>query len=219
MARIESRSGARRANSGVSGAVSARCGRTVSAASPGARMARMSAGGVATGGFEAVEIAGGPAAARREPAMSRRRSGQPSRRAVLHVQAAGDPAVPADLGAWYTERAFHFYLAGLRLPAQAPVGARPEARYLAAAFAEVDAARAHLRQADGMASVMVSAQGRGAIAAALWTARPSAADALILLAPQLAAGTSLTLEIDCPVLVLCDPAAEAARPASRGWAG
>ena len=180
-----------------------------------ARMARMTADEIATGDFEAVEI--GPAAARPETAMFRRRSGQPSRRAVLHVQAAGDPAVPADLGAWYTERAFHFYLAGLRLPAQAPVGARPEARYLAAAFADLDAACGHLRQADGMARVMVSAQGRGAIAAALWTARSSAADALILLAPQLPAGTSLSLEIDCPVLVLCDPAAAAARPSPRGW--
>ncbi len=60
-----------------------------------------------------------------------RRSALPSRRAVLHVQAAGDPAVPADLVSWFTERAFHFYLAGLRLPGQSraagPRAAAPDA--------------------------------------------------------------------------------------------
>ena len=89
---------------------------------------------------------------------------------MLHVQAAEDPAAPAELGAWYTARAFHFYVAGLRLPALAPVGTRPAARFLAAAFADLDAACAHLRGTDGMASLIVSASGRGAIAAALWCA-------------------------------------------------
>jgi len=156
---------------------------------------------------EPVPVPSGPTAVRPSAAMFRRRSCQPSRRAVLHVQATGDPGVPAGLAAWYTERAFHFYLAGLRLPDQAPVGARPAARYLKTAFEDLDAACAHLREADGMASVIVSAQGRGAIAAALWRdARASAADAMILLAPQLPAGTTLTLDVDCPVLVLYDPA-------------
>jgi hypothetical protein len=170
---------------------------------------------LAAGGYESVQVPSGPAAARPSTAMFRRRSGQPSRRAVLHVQATGDPSVPAGLAAWYTERAFHFYLAGLRLPSQAPVGARPGARYLKAAFADLDVACAHLREADGMASVIVSAQGRAAIAAALWSDarcrddRESAADAMILLAPQLAAGATLTLDVECPVLVLSDPAEEA----------
>lgn len=182
----------------------------------------MTARGVAESGLEAVDLPGQPAAALAGPSMFRRRSGQPSRRAVLHVQAAGDPAVPPDLGAWYTERGFHFYVAWLRLPDLAPVGARPAARYLSAAFADLDAACAHLRDADGMASVIVSAQGRGAIAAALWRdARAAAADALILLAPRLPAGASLSLEIDCPVLVLSGPAGAGGGPqapaASRGW--
>jgi len=159
---------------------------------------------------ESVPVPVGPTAARPSAAMFRRRSGQPSRRAVLHVQAAGDPGVPAGLAAWYTERAFHFYQAGLRLPGQAPVGTRPAARYLKTAFADLDAACAHLREADGMASVIVSAQGRAAIAAALWRdAGGAAVDAMILLAPQLPAGASLTLDVDCPVLVLSDPADEA----------
>lgn len=184
----------------------------------------MSAGGLAESGYEPVRIPGGAAAIRPQTAVFRRSSGQPSRRAVLHVQAADDPAVPADLGAWYTGRAFHFYLAGLRLPALAPVGTRPAARFPSAAFADLDAACAHLRGTDGMASLIVSASGRGAIAAALWcAARPAAADALILLAPQLAAGTSLSLDIDCPALVLTDAAAAPRTRAPgralalRGW--
>jgi hypothetical protein len=180
----------------------------------------MTAGELAHSGYEPVEVPGRPAAARPETAIFRRSSGQPSRRAVLHVQAAGDAAVPADLGAWYTERAFHFYLAGLRLPSRAPVGARPAARYLAAAFADLDAACAHLRSADGIASVIVSAQGRGAIAAALWRdTRTAAADALVLLRPQLPAGASLQLDIDCPVLVLTDEAGAPPRTAARRWPG
>lgn len=182
----------------------------------------MTAGNHAVSGYEPVQVPGRAAAGRAETAMFRRKSGQPSRRAVLHVQATGDPAAPEDLGAWCTERAFHFYLAGLRLPGQAPVGARPAARYLAAAFADLDAACAHLRDADGIASVIVSAQGRGAIAAAMWRdARPDAADALILLAPHLPAGASLSLTIDCPILVLAEPAAAPGRLlptfAARGW--
>jgi hypothetical protein len=190
---------------------------------------------LAAGGYESVQVPGGSAAARPATAMFRRKSSQPSRRAVLHVQATGDPAVPAGLGAWYTERAFHFYVAGLRLPGQAPVGTRPAARYLRAAFADLDAACAHLRDADGMASVIVSAQGRAAITAALWCdargrdargrdargrdARDAAADAMILLAPQLPAGASLSLDIDCPVLVLSGPADEARAAAAATAAG
>jgi alpha-beta hydrolase superfamily lysophospholipase len=167
----------------------------------------VSAGGLAESGYEAVELPGRPAA-RLRTEIFRRNSAQPSRRAVLHVQAAEDPAAPAELGDWYTARAFHFYVAGLRLPALAPVGTRPAARFLAAPFADLDAACAHLRGTDGMASLIVSASGRGAVAAALWcAARPAAANALILLAPRLPAGTSLSLDIDCPALVLTDPAA------------
>jgi hypothetical protein len=179
----------------------------------------MTYGELAHSGYEPVAVPGRPAAWRPETPIFRRRSGQPSRRGVLHVQAPGDPPVPADLGAWCTERAFHFYLAGLRSPSQAPVGARPAARYLTGAFADLDAACAHLRDADGIASVIVSAQGRGAIAAALWRdSRLAATDSLVLLRPQLPAGACLSLDIDCPVLVLTDDDGARSR-AARRWPG
>jgi len=175
------------------------------------------------------DAAPGPEAVpRAETAMFRRRSLQPSRRAVLHVQAAGDPAVPSDVADWFTERAFHFYLAGLRVPHR--VTARPGARSLAAACADLDAACARLRQADGIGSVIVAAQGRGALAAALWSASWSGsekraggdakraggegraggderstdcrADALVLYEPELPARPALKLSISCPVLVV-----------------
>ncbi len=146
--------------------------------------------------------------------MLRRRSVQPTRRAVLHVQALGDPPVPPGVPAWYADRAFHYYVAPIRLPILAPVGARPRARYLAMAFADLDAACAHLL-ADGVARVIVTAAGRGAIAAALWHDRrkPAAADALILDEPVLSPGVSLSLDIGCPVLVLSR--AETGLPAVR----
>lgn len=170
-------------------------------------------------GYEALAAPGRTVAVDRETAMFRRRSLQPSRRAVLHVQAAGDPPVPADLAAWYTERAFHFYAAGLRLPSQAAVGGSPKSRHLAAAFADLDAARAQLRDAEGMATVIVTATGRGAIAAAQWqVARSSAADALILYAPVLPPGTRLSLDVGCPVLVLVESGQQAPVPAGRRWA-
>jgi hypothetical protein len=158
--------------------------------------------------------------------MFRRRSLQPSRRAVLHLQATGDPAVPSGLGDWFTERAFHFYLAGLRLPvglvlpgglalpaglARAgglALGARDAGRPLGFAFADLDAACAQLRDADGIGHVIVAAQGRAALAVALWADARSdvlaggGADALILSEPALPARPVMNLRIDCPVLVL-----------------
>jgi hypothetical protein len=170
-------------------------------------------------------VEGYEAMTRSELAIFRRRSLQPSRRAVLHVQAAGDPAVPSDVADWFTERAFHFYLADLRVPHR--VTARPGARSLASACADLDAACARLRQADGIGSVIVAAQGRGALAAALWSdgwsggagaaggdgtggdgaggdGRPggSRADALVLCQPELPARPALKLSISCPVLVV-----------------
>ena len=146
--------------------------------------------------------------ARPETAMFRRRSLQPSRRAVLHVQAAGDPAVPSDVADWFTERAFHFYLAGLRVPHR--LGARPGGRSLVAARTDLDAACTQLRQADGIGSVIVAAQGRGALAAALWmsgrvnedqSVGDWSADALVLYEPELPA-RPMKLSISCPVLVV-----------------
>jgi hypothetical protein len=136
---------------------------------------------------------------------------------VLHVHAPGDPAVAPDLAAWYTERAFHFFSAPIRLPRLAPVGARPRARYLAPALADLDAARARLRDQDGMASVIVTGQGRGAIVAAMWqdARRSAAADALVLHTPALPPGVSLSLDVGCPVLVLAGPDGPDASPAGR----
>ena len=159
-----------------------------------------------------------------EPVMMRRRSMQPSRRAVLHVQTAGDSPVPPDLASWFSERAFHFYLAALRSPirpARGPGRGRTQNR---ATLAHLDAACAHVRQADGMEHVIVTAQGQGAIAAARWSdlrraprqrcqdesgdqagSQGSAgADALILYQPALPARPALHVNIGCPVLVLTD---------------
>jgi hypothetical protein len=166
----------------------------------------------AIGKYESVPGAG--AVARPETAMFRRRSLQPSRRAVLHIQAAGDPAVPSDVADWFTERAFHFYLAGLRVPHR--LTARPGARSLASACTDLDAACARLRQVDGIGSVIVAAQGRGALAAALWMGRCAGgdgrpcgdrragdcgADALVLCEPELPP-RPMKLSISCPVLVV-----------------
>ena len=109
-------------------------------------------------------------------AVVRRSSAQPTRRAVLHVQAPGDPVAPADLASWFTERAFHFYVAGLRVPTTAALTGRRARRDLAPAFADLDAACRRLRDADGMASVLVTAQGRAAVAAALWSDRRQPGD-------------------------------------------
>ena len=163
--------------------------------------------------------------------MFRRRSLQPSRRAVLHVQAAGDPALPSGLGDWFTERAFHFYLTGLRLPGRLALGrlalsrlalaGRTRGSQLGSAFADLDAACAHLRDADGIGHVVVSAQGRAALAAALWSDASSsnvpagsAANALILSEPALPARPAVSLNIACPVLVLTSPVS--AQPVRTG---
>jgi hypothetical protein len=104
---------------------------------------------------------------------------------------------------WFTERAFHFYLAGLRVPHRKT--ARSGARSLAAACADLDAACARLQQSDGIGSVIVAAHGRGALAAALWSDRQTAdsrADALVLFEPELPVRPALKLCISCPVLVV-----------------
>jgi hypothetical protein len=173
--------------------------------------------------YEAVLPGGAADPARPMPprpktALFRLRSAQPSRRAVLHLQAAGDPVVPADLASWFTERACHFYLAGLRLPARLGRLRRP-GRAAESVFAELDAVDAYLREAQGIEHVIVSAQGPAAVAAALWCARPPAsvpgtaslpssrtrraADALILYRPAWPPGPPLQLNIACPVLMLC----------------
>jgi hypothetical protein len=158
-----------------------------------------------------------PMPPRPKTALFRLRSALPSRRAVLHLQAAGDPVVPADLAGWFTERACHFYLAGLRLPARP--GSLRRGRDAERVFGNLDEVEAYLRDAHGIEHLIVSAQGPAAVAAALWCARPSdgahdaaimapsparrAADALILYRPAWPPRPALRLDIACPVLVLC----------------
>ena len=155
------------------------------------------------------------------------------------------PRCPADLADWFTERAFHFYLAGLRLPGRVTPPARPGGRALGSACADLNAACARLRGDDGMGHVIVTAQRRGALAAALWSdegarcegalangapvrglavrglavrglaVRGLGADALVLLDPELPARPALTLSIACPVLVVTT----GGQPASGGRRG
>jgi hypothetical protein len=147
--------------------------------------------------------------------MVRLSAAQATRRAVLHVQAAGDPPVPADLTSWFTERGFQFYVAGVRLPFA--VSAKHAERDLTSVFADLDAASACLRGPDGMVSVVVTARGRAAFAAALWSARRQATDerqanALILSAPVWPVRASMQLDIQCPVLVVVDGHGEVGAP-------
>jgi hypothetical protein len=170
-----------------------------------------------------------PVAARPASALFRLRSAQPSRRAVVHLQAAGDPVVPADLAAWFTERCCHFYLCGLRLPSASLRLWRPARRATERAFAELDAVCAHVRDADGAKHVIMSAQGRAAAVAARWCGlrgrsddrdmlsapRPRAADALILYQPVWPTGARVRLDISCPVLVLSGPSSRSLRALRR----
>lgn len=126
-------------------------------------------------------------------AVLRRRTARPSRRAVVYVHCPGDSFVPADLVGWYTDRGFHFYAADLRAVGGSEPGG-PErsgpAGELGAYFACLDAAITHLRAADAIDTVVVSAHATGALVAALWChARRGSQpmDALILASPELGA--------------------------------
>jgi alpha-beta hydrolase superfamily lysophospholipase len=158
------------------------------------------AGGAAAG--SPADPAGGPAST----ALFRRRSAHASRRGVLFLQSARDTPAPPDLVTWFTERGFHFYVASLRWP-RGRGRARPGGPAFTAAFTELDARCEHLRTADGIDNLIVTAHGQGALAAALWCAAPSGRqpDALILYAPALGQGGRALrrgLDIPCPVLVV-----------------
>jgi len=162
---------------------------------------------------DSAKASGAPGAA-----VIRRNSVQPTRRAVLHVQAPGDPSAPPELASWFTERAFHYYATGLRLPPAARLtvrragrrAGRQAGRDLRDACTDLDAACARVRGPDGMASVIVTARGRAAVAAALWAdSQPARADALILSAPAWPRG-GFRLAIACPVLVIGDEGSQAA---------
>jgi hypothetical protein len=202
-------------------------------------------------GYEAVPLAfpedAGPLGS--GAAVLRRRSARPGRRAVMYVHCHGDPFVPDDLVGWYTDRGFHFYAADLR---EVGTGERTggdanragqAAQDLGDCFSCLDAAAAHVRGADAVDTMIVSAHGRGAVIAALWCharrgSRP--ADALVLASPDWGllprgpgrAGAAAKgraapllvsarrrirrgLDIACPVLVIC-PAAGWDAPGGPG---
>jgi Serine aminopeptidase, S33 len=147
-------------------------------------------------GYETVPVAnaaGEPQGCR--PAVLRKRSIRPSKRAVMYVHCLSDSFVTADLAGWYTDRAFHFYAADLRAVGTGGARAVPDgnraATELGECFAGLDAAAAHLRAADAIETLVVSAHAAGAVIAALWCharrgSRP--VDALILAGPDLGAG-------------------------------
>jgi hypothetical protein len=170
-------------------------------------------------GFEPVPLRPDQSAAPRPAAaMFRRRSAQPSRRGVLHLQTAHDAPVPPDLASWYTERGFHFYVAAIRWPGRPRKPWQRGGKALATAFAELDARCEHLRATDGIDNVIVTAHGEGALAAALWCAaeRPGGrADALILYAPSFSRRVRRGLDISCPVLVIGGPGTRPRRRQGR----
>ena len=174
-------------------------------------------------GYEAVRLPPDPVVtAGWQAEVFRRRSARPSRRAVLYLHCPIDPFVTEDLARWYTDRGFHFYLADLRprLRLDRPARTPRRRRELADCFAGIDTACAHLRDADGIDALIVSAHGTGALAAALWCDARSAscpADALVLSAPTFGRRLRRGLDIQCPVLVL---SAAGQAPAPRGvWPG
>ncbi|MGP8001203.1 MAG: alpha/beta hydrolase [Streptosporangiaceae bacterium] len=189
-------------------------------------------------------------------AVLRRRSARPTKRAVIYLHCMDDPFVPASVATWYTDRGFHFYVADLRRlsdagragaghgdpghrdtgrgdTAQGDTGRGEGGRTvpdsvaeLSAYFICLDRAAQHVREADGMETVVLGAHATGALVAALWCharrgRRP--ADALIMAGPALRPRSWLArmahrtpplltvirrrvrrgLDISCPVLVLC----------------
>jgi hypothetical protein len=112
---------------------------------------------------------------------------------VVYVHCLGDSFVPADLVGWYTDRGFHFYAADLRAVGGGPGASEASgpAGELGAYFACLDAAITHVRAADAVDTVVVSAHAAGAVVAALWChARRGSQpmDALIMAGPELGAG-------------------------------
>jgi hypothetical protein len=154
---------------------------------------------------------------------------------VVYVLCLGDEFVADDVVSWYTDRGFHFYAADLRevgRPGRSRRDAKAAAEDLGECFRCLDAAAAHLREADAIDTVVVCGHGSGAVIAALWChARRGSqpADALILARPSLgrshlaawpawrAPGSTAEspllagarrrlrqgLDIACPVLVMC----------------
>jgi hypothetical protein len=120
-------------------------------------------------------------------AVLRRRSARPTKRAAIYVLCMRDAFVPADLACWYTDRGFHFYVADLRPLGPGRAGQESRTDAPGEYFAGLDAAAAHVREAEGMETVVLCAHAAGALIAALWChARRGRllADALILTTPE-----------------------------------
>ena len=170
--------------------------------------------------YEAVALppAPGPASPSLGSAVFLRRSARPSRRAVLHLHDLTGSFAPADLARWYNERGFHFYVTDVdvREPLDGTVRRRTP-RSMRAGFAALDAACRHLRQADGIDAIILSAEEDAAPAAALWcharrAVRP--VDALILSNPDFGKGLRGRLDISCPVLVISASGPQGSRAAA-----
>lgn len=135
-----------------------------------------------------------------------RRSARPSRRAVLHLHDLAGSFAPTDLASWYNERGFHFYVTDLDTaePFDASPRRRP-GRTARSCFATLDSACRHLRDADGIDAIILSAQEHAAVPAAAWCHARRASnpvDALILANPEFGRGPGEKLDIACPVLVI-----------------
>lgn len=150
-----------------------------------------------------------------------RRSARPSRRAVLHLHDLAGSFAPADLVRWYNERGFHFYVTDLDVREQPETARRRQARARKDAFAALDAACEHLRDADGIDAIILSAQESAALTAAMWcdarnSGRP--VDALILSNPDFGKARA-NLEIACPVLVISATGPAGHQPRDRRGSG
>ena len=138
-------------------------------------------------------------------AVLRRRSARPTKRAVIYLHCMSDSFVPADLASWYTERGFHFYVADLRRlgdPGRPP--AETQAEELGEYLACLDTAVQHVRDADGIETVVLCAHATGAIIAALWChARRASqpADALVMASPSFGSGSWLARTVGRRVTV------------------
>jgi hypothetical protein len=175
--------------------------------------------GGAADGYEAVTL---PRTARidDEPgsAVFLRRSARPSRRAILHLDDLTDSFAPADLARWYNERGFHFYVADLDPRHSLEPAARRSRRSPQSCFDELDLTCGHLREADGIDAIILSAQASAGLTAALWCdARREAnpVDALILSSPDFGRGLRASLDIACPVLVISADDGRTGRAARR----
>lgn len=138
-------------------------------------------------------------------AVLRRRSARPTKRAVIYLHCMTDSFVPADLASWYTERGFHFYVADLRRlgdPGRPPE--QTQAEELGEYLTCLDTAVRHVREADGIETVVLCAHATGAVIAALWChARRASqpADALVLASPSFGGGSWLARTVGRRVTV------------------